>query len=319
MLVRNDQERRSYLQLVLSSGSSPGCLGAGRAGGGTSGVVARLGRLGRNRRSALSRLRSLGGSGSGRLGDGRRRRRGSLSSSAGSRLDLTSGGAGRSSSDLGGGACGGSGSVGGNAKLLLDQVGVVSKAVSGLGSSAVDVGGGSAVGRGSSGGCGVPIKSSTVLAGKSNQLVTLGTLGNLDAVLVGPLLDLRVRPRVEKSIAQALLSGGGGRRGLGVNTLSVLAGEAGLATEAGDERVTGRGLGDVVATLIEPRLEVRVGPGSVDPVTGVVGSLRSLLSDRLVVLANRLQKRVALAGLRDGNAVLVGEGLQLRVGPAVEC
>lgn len=203
--------------------------------------------------------------------------------------------------------------------MLLDQVGVVSKAVGGLGSSAVDVGSGSAVGRGSSGGCGVTIKTSTVLAGKSDQLVTLGALGNLDAVLVGPLLDLRVRPRVQKGIAQTLLSSGGGSRGLGVNTLGVLAREAGLAAEVGDERVTGRGLRDVVATLIEPRLEVRVGPGSVKPVTGVVGGLRSLLGDRLVVLANGLQKRVALAGLRDGNAVLVSEGLQLRLGPAITC
>ena len=203
--------------------------------------------------------------------------------------------------------------------MLLDQVGVVSKAVGGLGSSAVDVGSGSAVGRGSSGGCGVTIKTSTVLAGKSDQLVTLGALGNLDAVLVGPLLDLRVRPRVQKGIAQTLLSSGGGSRGLGVNTLGVLAREAGLAAEVGDERVTGRGLRDVVATLIEPRLEVRVGPGSVKPVTGVVGSLRSLLSDGLVVLANGLQKGVALAGLRDGNAVLVSEGLQLRLGPAITC
>ena len=125
-----------------------------------------------------------------------------------------------------------------------------------------------------------------MLAGKSDQLVTLGALGNLDAVLVGPLLDLGVGPRLEKSIAQALLSGSGGSRGLGVNTLSVLAREAGLAAEVGDERVTGRGLRDVIATLIEPSLEVRVGPGSVKPVTGVVGSLRSLLGDGLIVLAD---------------------------------
>jgi len=92
------------------------------------------------------------------------------------------------------------------------------------------------------------------------------------------------------------LSGGSGGRGLGINTLSVLAREAGLAAEVGDERVTGRGLRDVVATLIEPSLEVRVGPGSVKPVTGVVGSLRSLLSDGLVVLANGLQKRVGWRG-----------------------
>ena len=203
--------------------------------------------------------------------------------------------------------------------MLLDQVGVVSKAVGGLGSSAVDVGSGSAVGRGSSGGCGVTIKTSTVLAGKSDQLVTLGALGNLDAVLVGPLLDLRVRPRVQKGIAQTLLSSGGGSRGLGVNTLGVLAREAGLAAEVGDERVTGRGLRDVVATLIEPRLEVRVRPGSVEPVTGVVGSLLGLLGCGLVVVTDGCEKRVTLAGLGDGDAVLVGKSLELRIRPTADC
>ena len=209
---------------------------------------------------------------------------------------------------------------------MLDQVGVVSESTGGSSVLVTSLGGSGTVsgstrsrdrfGRGRSA---VAVETSTVLTGKSDELVTLGTLGNLDAVLVGPLLDLRVRPRVQKGIAQTLLSSGGGSRGLGVNTLGVLAREAGLAAEVGDERVTGRGLRDVVATLIEPRLEVRVGPGSVKPVTGVVGGLRSLLGDRLVVLANGLQKRVALAGLRDGNAVLVSEGLQLRLGPAITC
>jgi len=36
-----------------------------------------------------------------------------------------------------------------------------------------------------------------VLAGEGEELVALGALRNLDAVLVGPLLDLAVGPRVE--------------------------------------------------------------------------------------------------------------------------
>jgi hypothetical protein len=91
-----------------------------------------------------------------------------------------------------------------------------------------------------------------VLTGKSKKLVALGTLGNLDVVAVSPLLDLAVRPRVKKSVAEAGLSGGGGRRDLSVGALSVLAGKTGLAAEAGNERVAGGRLGDVVATLIEP-------------------------------------------------------------------
>jgi hypothetical protein len=91
-----------------------------------------------------------------------------------------------------------------------------------------------------------------VLAGKSEELVALGALGNLDVVAVGPLLDLAIRPRVEESVAEAGLSGGGGGRNLSVGALGVLAGKTGLAAEAGNQRVAGGGLGDVVATLIEP-------------------------------------------------------------------
>lgn len=91
-----------------------------------------------------------------------------------------------------------------------------------------------------------------MLAGESNKLVALGALGDLDAVLVGPLLDLRVRPGVEESVAQALLGSSSGRGDLGVGTLSVLASKARLATKAGNERVTGGGLGNVVSTLVEP-------------------------------------------------------------------
>jgi hypothetical protein len=157
-----------------------------------------------------------------------------------------------------------------------------------------------------------------VLAGKSNELIALGALRNLDTVLVGPLLDLRVGPGVEKSIAQALLGGGGGRRNLSVGALGVLASKTRLPAEAGNEGVAGGGLGNVVAALIEPRLEVRVRPRSVEPVTRVVSSLGSLVGNGLVVLADRLQERVTLAGLGNGNAVLVGESLELRVGPSVD-
>jgi hypothetical protein len=156
-----------------------------------------------------------------------------------------------------------------------------------------------------------------VFAGKSKELVALGTLGNLDTVAVSPLLDLAVGPRVEKSVAKARLSGGGGRRDLSVGALGVQAGETRLAAEAGNERVAGGGLGNVVATLIEPSLDVRVRPRRVEPVTGVGGGLAKLVGGGLVVLADGLEERVTLAGLGNGNAVLVGESLELRVGPSV--
>lgn len=112
-----------------------------------------------------------------------------------------------------------------------------------------------------------------MLAGEGNELITLGALGNLDAVLVGPLLDLAVRPRVEESIAERLLGCRGGRRSLGVSTLEVQAGQARLAADVGNEAVTSGGLGNRVATFVKPSLQVGVGPRFVEPVTGVVNAL----------------------------------------------
>jgi hypothetical protein len=157
-----------------------------------------------------------------------------------------------------------------------------------------------------------------VLAGESDELVALGALGNLDTVLVGPLLDLAVRPRVEEGIAEALLSVGSSRGDGCVGTLGLLASETRLAPDGSDHGVTVVGLGNVVAALVEPSLEVRVRPGSVEPVTGVVGGLLGLLGGGLVVVTDGGKKRVTLAGLGNRDAVLVGEGLKLRIRPAVE-
>jgi hypothetical protein len=210
--------------------------------------------------------------------------------------------------------------------LLLDQVGVVGKATGGSSVLGTNVGGSSTVsgstgGRNRSGRSGgaVAVETGTVLAGKSKELVALGALGHLDAVLVGPLLDLAVRPRVEESVAEALLSVGSSGRDRSVGTLGLLASKTRLAAESSDHRVAGVGLGNVVAALIEPRLEVRVGPGSVEPVAGVVGSLLGLLGYGLVVVTNGSEKGITLAGLGDGNAVLVGKGLELGVGPTADC
>jgi len=69
-------------------------------------------------------------------------------------------------------------------------------------------GSGSTVG-GSSGRLGVVTRElGTLLAGKGDQLVPLGTLRYLDTVLVGPFLDLAVTPRVKQLIGQRLLSAG---------------------------------------------------------------------------------------------------------------
>lgn len=91
-----------------------------------------------------------------------------------------------------------------------------------------------------------------------------------------------------------------------------------MTAESSNHRVTGVGLGNIVAALVEPGLEVRVRPGSVEPVAWVVCGLLGLVRGGLVVVTDSCEKRVTLAGLGDGNAMLVGEGLELGVGPAVD-
>lgn len=41
-----------------------------------------------------------------------------------------------------------------------------------------------------------------MFAGESNELVAFATLWNLDAIAVGPLLDLAVAPALEELIAE---------------------------------------------------------------------------------------------------------------------
>jgi hypothetical protein len=97
--------------------------------------------------------------------------------------------------------------------------------------------------------------------------------------------------------------------------LSVQASETSIAADGSNKLVTGRGLRGRVTTLVQPRLEIRVGPGLVEPVTGVGSVLRGLVGDRLVVLAGSLEERVTVAGLGNRKAVLISKGLELRVGP----
>jgi hypothetical protein len=182
---------------------------------------------------------------------------------------------------------------------------------------AVGTGSSSTIGARSGSGDVVTVEASTVLAGKGEELVTLGALGDLDSVLVSPLFDLAVRPRVKKSIAEARLGSGGRRRDGRISALEVQAGLARVSADSSNQLVAGRGLGNIVATLIEPGLEVRVGPRRVEPITRVRSGLGDLVGSRLIVLTDNLEERIALTGLGDWNAVLVGEGLELGVGPAM--
>lgn len=155
-----------------------------------------------------------------------------------------------------------------------------------------------------------------MLAREGNQFVALAALGHLDAVRVTPFLDLGVGPRVEELVGEVLvcllcLGRGVVKRGLELNGRKTR-----VAADGGDQLVTRARLRDVIAAFVEPGLEIRFGPGVIEPVARIVGMLVDLVGRGLVIGANGLEERVAFAWLGNGDAVLVSKSLQLGVGPA---
>lgn len=74
--------------------------------------------------------------------------------------------------------------------------------LSGLGVVIASARGGGTISRGSRVLGVVSSERSRMFAGESNELVALATLWNLDAIAVGPLLDLAVAPALEELIAE---------------------------------------------------------------------------------------------------------------------
>lgn len=99
----------------------------------------------------------------------------------------------------------------------------------------------------------------------------------------------------------------------------VVAGDAGVAAEGGDELVTRAWLRGWDAALVEPGLEIGLRPVLVQPVAWVQRGLADLVGDGLVVGAGGLKERIASARGWVGDAVVVQEGLELRLSPAVRC
>ena len=301
-------------------GGADGCNGRGRGGAG--GCTGRdlASSLGGSGRSVLSSLASRAGSTGSRLGCNGSER----------------GGVGRGRDGAGRGDRGGRDSTGAStgrgraerglsllrseAELVQSVVVVVAETSVGVVSSLSVVvagrGGGSAVSAGSLVLDVVARKTSRVLASESSKLVTLATLGNGDAVLVEPLLDLAVRPAVKKLVGKALLSRGGLLGGRIVPLVGLLSSDVRVATDGSDERVTVAGLRDGNTTLIAPSLQVRVGPLSVEPRARVGSGLAGLVCHGLVVGADSREQRVTSARLGVGDAVVVEEGLELRLSPA---
>jgi len=155
-----------------------------------------------------------------------------------------------------------------------------------------------------------------MLTSQGDELVLLGALGNLDAVLVEELLELAIGPRAEKGLSQAVLSTGSRRGGRGTGIGSLDAGKTRVAAD-GCENLVARGrLRNWDAALVQEGFELRFGPGGVEPVTWVGSRLADLAGSRVVVFTGGLEESVALARLGNGDTMLVAERLQLRIGPA---
>jgi hypothetical protein len=171
--------------------------------------------------------------------------------------------------------------------------------VSRLGILVGSVGSGGAKGRLGSGTDGVAQKLSAVLSDKSPQFVDLGALGNRDAVLVAKLLELGLAPSVNDGVSQ-----------VGIGSLDLLSssirlalglevGEARVAADRGNQLVAGGGLRGREAVGVKPLLEIRLGPGRVQPVSRIGSGFSGLFSGSLVSLASLLEKSVT--GTRLGN------------------
>lgn len=319
------------LQLLLATGRC-------RAGAGRSNRGSGRGALGSADRCNRGSRGSAGGRAGGNL-------TGSLGCSSGSVLTSLAGRARGAGSRVGGDrgerrsvrGCGdsaGAGTDGSRAKRSLGLLGsetelvqsvvvVVTEAgvrvVSSLGVVVAGRRGGSTIGASSLVLGVVAGKTGGVLASESSELVALAALGNGNAVLVEPLLDLAVRPAVEELVGKALLSVSG-LLGSGVVLLvGFLSSNVRVAADGGDEGVAGAGLGNGNTTLVTPSLQIRVGPLSVEPLAGVGSGLTGLVRGGLVVRADSGEKRVASARLRVGDTVVVEESLELRVGPADPC
>lgn len=183
--------------------------------------------------------------------------------------------------------------------LVERRLGGDGSLVGGLGGNVTGLGGSGTIGRdsGRGSGRGVVEDLGAVLADKSTELVGLGALGNVDAVGIAELLELSLTPSVNELVGKSGIGllGAGSGTGLLLETLKV--GEAGVAADRGDQLVTGSGLRSGNTVGVEPLLEVGLGPGVVEPVARVGGSLADLLGNSIVVLANLGEESVTLAGL----------------------
>lgn len=195
--------------------------------------------------------------------------------------------------------------------LQLQIVRGASEFISSLGS-------GSTNGLGGSGGSTSSLgkEMSPVLAGESNQLIALRALGHLHIVLVEELLQLRVRPGIEKLLTQRSFGSFSGGDNRCSDTPGLKTGQVGVSAHISNELVTVRWLRSGPSSLIEPLLQVGVGPLLVQPVARVGGGLASLFCDRFVVLTSGFDEGIAFARLGCRNAVAIEECLQLGVGPA---
>ena len=162
----------------------------------------------------------------------------------------------------------------------------------------------------------VTSKLGTVLAGNGEELGALRSVWNLDAVLVSPSLDLRIIPRVKDSVGDGGSGGLSGSRGRARSLLRLQSSETRVAADRSNELVARSWLWCWDTVGIEPVLKIRLGPGLVEPVAWVVRDVVGLFGSGIVTRAEVGQESITVVWLWNWDTVLVGESLQLGVGPA---
>ena len=158
-----------------------------------------------------------------------------------------------------------------------------------------------------------------MLTGQSDELVALAALRNLDAVAVGPCLDLAVAPAVEECVTERLSGTSGRLGGRGVLLSSLIGSDLRVAAKGSNELVAVAWLRNWNTTLVAPSLQVGVRPLRVEPVAWVCGSLASLLSGFGVVGAGGGQEGVAGTWRWVWDLVVVQPRLELGLSPTVRC
>jgi hypothetical protein len=176
----------------------------------------------------------------------------------------------------------------------------------------------------------VVVEELSVSSDDGQDLILLRVLGNRDSVGVSPVLELGVGPVVEDvlpnlaSLVEDILLGDvEGLLEVISSLLTLNVKGSGILSDGSNQLVSLGALGDRNSSLVEPLLEIRIGPGVVEPVGGVRRLGRSTgdtsgFGNLLVVLLDILDELTSGSSRGNNNLGRLEQVVELLVGPGVE-